>query len=137
MRLIYKGSFEPPCYETSKSAGFDLRTEDEVYLKPGESTVVSTGCYLDADGPDFRRYLRIAPKSGLAVKFGLDVLAGVVDADYADEIKVVLHNTSTNRCLVVRRGDKIAQGIVTLFDHMDNVEVKQVVRNGGFGSTGV
>jgi dUTP pyrophosphatase len=35
-------------------------------------------------------YGRIAPRSGLALNMSVDVLAGVIDADYRGPIKVLL-----------------------------------------------
>lgn len=57
-------------------------------------------------------YARIAPRSGLAAKHAIDVGAGVVDADYRGEIKVVLFNHGRTP-FSVRRGDRIAQVVLT------------------------
>lgn len=39
-------------------------------------------------------YGRVAPRSGLASKHFIDVGAGVIDADYRGEVKVLLFNFS-------------------------------------------
>ena len=98
--------------------------------------VVSTGIGLNKfpDGT----YGRIAPRSGLAVKHGLDVLAGVVDPDYRGEIKVVLLNTDLRNPFVIKPGYRIAQLIVENYTVADVVEVSITDRGDtGFGSTGV
>lgn len=135
MELNYFGPFEPPAYETIDSAGFDLRAQENAYIPPGEAAVIPTGCYLTNKSESKDVYLRIAPRSGLAVTHGIDVLAGVVDADYPDEIKVILHNTS-KKDVIVQAGSRIAQGIVETTSKMKGVRVKDVVRKSGFGSTG-
>ena len=56
-------------------------------------------------------YRRIAPRSGLALKHSLAVNAGVIDADYTGEIKVILVNLG-NKEYEIHKGDKIAQLIV-------------------------
>ena len=78
-----------PTRETPHSIGYDLRTPYD-HLLPAKQTVkIPIGLML---GIPFRHYGRIAPKSGLAVKFSIDVLAGVIDSDYRGELIVVLIN---------------------------------------------
>lgn len=84
-------------------------------------------------------YLRIAPRSGLALKFGIDVLAGVVDPGYTGEIGVILQNLGTEP-VHVRKGDKIAQGILENAIRADIVEVDELSDSDrgskGYGSSG-
>jgi dUTP pyrophosphatase len=56
-------------------------------------------------------YARIAPRSGLAAKNSIDVLAGVVDSGYRSDVKVILFNHHPEKELVVKTGDRIAQVI--------------------------
>lgn len=86
-------------------------------------------------------YLRVADRSGLALKHGLHVLGGVIDAGYRGGVGVVLFNTGESK-VTIKHGERIAQGIVTLlapvdgFDEVD--ELPTSVRGiGGFGSSGV
>ncbi len=85
-------------------------------------------------------YGRIAPRSGLAVKHGLDCLAGVVDCDFRGEVRVVLMNHSANS-YTVTRGDRIAQLIVEACAMPAVVDVAALdgTERGaaGFGSSGV
>ena len=61
---------------------------------------------------------------------------GVVDADYKDEIKVILHNFGRIP-FKIKAGDRIAQGMVVEFKHADGMSVLSHLRSGGLGSTGV
>lgn len=58
-------------------------------------------------------YGRIAPRSGLALKYGIDVLAGVIDSDYKGEIIVILLNTAKWLSHEIKKGEAIAQVIIT------------------------
>ena len=79
----------PPRKATEGSAGFDVFSAESFVLQPGERRLVSTGWQMVAPPGT---YLRVAPRSGLAVKAGIDVLAGVVDEDFRGEVKVILIN---------------------------------------------
>lgn len=85
-------------------------------------------------------YGRIAPRSGLAAKHSIDVGAGVIDADYRGEVKVLLFNHS-DIDFAINEGDRIAQMIIEKYTLTDLVEVQELddtVRGaGGFGSTGI
>jgi dUTP pyrophosphatase len=89
-------------------------------------------------------YGRIAPRSGLAVKHGLNILAGVVDPDYTGEVKVVIHNTDERQPFIIRPGYRIAQLILENFTivHVNEVltectEINTARGSAGFGSTGI
>src|ERR1700738_3794647 len=79
-----------PTRGSRAAAGLDLHSIEAVSLEPGQRVVVRTGLAV-AIPEGF--YGRLAPRSGLATKGGLDVLAGVVDADYRGEICCLLYNT--------------------------------------------
>lgn len=128
-----------------QSAGFDLASPDEHVIGPGERKIVKTG--LRVICPD-GTYARIAPRSGLAVKYGIDVLAGVVDADYRGEVGVVLVNLGKDP-FEVTKGMRVAQLIFEKYDDLGGVrglhmtfedkdgDVPATERGeGGFGSTG-
>lgn len=84
-------------------------------------------------------YGRIAPRSGLAVKAGLDVGAGVVDRDYTGPVGAVMFNHSDSD-FTVSHGDRICQMIITPYATVEVEEVDQLDNttrgSGGFGSTG-
>jgi dUTP pyrophosphatase len=90
-----------PARGTPGAAGYDLYSTDGYVVLPGHRVVVSTGISIRV--PD-GTYGRIAPRSGLAVKHGLDTLAGVIDPDYTGEVKVVLVNTDMRVPFVIKPG---------------------------------
>ena len=110
-----------PTRGSDNAAGFDLFSAEHYTVFPGQRVVVSTGVGLNAlpEGT----YGRIAPRSGLAVKHGLDVLAGVIDPDYKGEIKVVLINTDTRLPFVIKPGYRIAQLILEMYSNAEVVVV--------------
>lgn len=118
------------------NAGFDLYASEEGLLLPQERRAVSVGISTSFN-PEY--YMRVAPRSGLAVKHGIDVLAGVIDSNYRGEWKVVLINTS-NAPYKFIKGERIAQAIpeyisTEKFEFVE--ELSDTDRgSGGFGSTG-
>ncbi len=98
-----------PSKATPGSIGLDLHSVEPYIILPGQRVVVSTG--LQVFLPD-GVYGRIAPRSGLAVKHGLDVGAGVIDPDYLGEVRVVLFNHDENIPFIIRPGYRIAQLIL-------------------------
>ena len=141
IKIINKSAHPTPAYETSSSAGMDLRANlsETVMLKPLERAVVKTGLFI-ALPPGFEAQVR--PRSGLAAKFGISVLnaPGTIDADYRGEIGVILVNLS-NENFSINDGDRIAQLIIARYVHTkwEEVNVLDVTKRGqgGFGSTGI
>ena len=80
-----------PTRGSSGAAGYDLYSTEDYILKPGERKLFKTN--ISVKIPD-GYYGRLAPRSGLAFKHGIDVLAGVIDSDYLGDIGVILLNTS-------------------------------------------
>jgi len=113
-----------PSKATPGSIGLDLYSVESYVVFPGQRVVVSTG--VKATLPEGGGvYGRIAPRSGLAVKHGLDVGAGVVDPGDTSEIRVVLFNHDDHRPFVIRPGYRIAQLILErAVDPVDVVELE-------------
>lgn len=144
-----------PAYGSAVAAGMDLHADlfaadgglrdgvviedgaPAIVLHPGARTLVKTG--LTAELPD-GVYGRVAPRSGLALKAGIDVMAGVIDQDYRGEYGVVLVNLGTAP-FVIRQGDRVAQLVLERCLRAEIVEVETLTETargaGGFGSTGV
>ena len=116
-----------PVRGSSGAAGYDLFSTDSYVVLPGRRVVVSTGISIQLPPGT---YGRIAPRSGLAVKPGLDTLAGVIDPDYTGEVKVVLQNLDMNQPFVIRPGYRIAQLI------LENYTVADVMEEGTQFPTG-
>ena len=95
-RLPTKGSID--------SAGYDLYSAEEMEVLPWKRRVVGTQIAIKVPKGT---YGSIAPRSGLAAKHGIDVGAGVIDADYRGEVKILLINHS-NVKFEVKKGDRIA-----------------------------
>ena len=115
-------------------------SNNALVITPGDRVMVPTG--LIADIPAGFS-VRLHPRSGLSLKQGI-VLAnqeGVIDADFVDEIMVLMTNISTNN-VVINDGDRICQG-----ELVENIKYRiaerktapkqKTDRDGGFGSTGV
>jgi len=125
-----------PTRGSCASAGLDLYSIETVSLEPGQRAIARTGLAV-AIPEGF--YGRLAPRSGLATKKGLDVLAGVIDADYRGEIGCLLHNAGQEK-IELAENSKICQLIIEKIitppavwaDNLDDTERGR----GGFGSTG-
>lgn len=119
------------------AAGYDLYSTEEYTLKPLERKLFKTGLSIAIPNG---LYGRIAPRSGLAFKDGLDVMAGVIDEDYRGDVGVILINLGSVDKKIVA-GDKIAQIIFenyTTAGFQSVVNLPESVRSeGGFGSTDV
>ena len=124
-----------PTRGSSSAAGLDLYSIEAVRLTSKQRALVRTGLAV-AIPEGF--YGRIAPRSGLATKNGIDVLAGVIDADYRGEIQCLLYNTGeeavelpaqTKICQLII--EKILTPAVAWAD-----ELPETIRGeNGFGST--
>lgn len=141
VKVINKSKHDLPQYETSSSAGLDVRANIDapIELKPLERVLVKTGLFLEIPtGYE----CQVRPRSGLALKHGLTVLnaPGTIDADYRGEVGVVLINLS-NETFVINDGERIAQLVFAeyvqakwnLADTLSETERGA----GGFGSTGM
>ena len=117
------------------SAGLDIYSLEPITIGASERTSARTGLAV-AIPPGF--YGRVAPRSGLAAKHGLDVLAGVIDSDYRGELLCLLYNTGDQR-IDLPAGSKICQLIVEKIVTPDaawSEDLTETARGaGGFGST--
>jgi dUTP pyrophosphatase len=125
-----------PARGSREAAGVDLRSVENVRIPARGRAVVRTGLAV-AIPRGF--YGRVAPRSGLAVKSGLDVLAGVIDSDYRGEIFCALINHG-DEPFEIEAGMRIAQLIIESMALMEPVwseDLSETERGvGGFGSTG-
>lgn len=127
-----------PSRATAGAAGFDLSYVGlPLTLRPGQRELLPVGfaCAIPMGWVG-----RIAPRSGLAARNGLDTLAGVIDSDYRGEVKVMLINHGAFE-VSIAHGDRIAQMLIQPVAMVEGVEVQELddTERGedGFGSTGV
>ena len=118
------------------AAGLDVCSIEDVEIGPKQRVAARTGLAV-AIPPGF--YGRIAPRSGLAAKKGLDVLSGVIDSDYRGEVLCLLYNTG-DETINLPAGSKICQLIIEQIIMPEAVwanDLDETARGaGGFGSTG-
>ena len=125
-----------PTRAYATDAGLDLASSEELVLRLGERKLIGTGIAISI--PDgYVAYVK--PRSGLAVKHGIDVMAGVIDSSYRGEVKVLLVNLS-NKPFHIEEGDRIAQLVIhkveiwhpLVVNKLDDAERGEK----GFGSSG-
>ena len=125
-----------PEYASAGAAGADLRASQETVIAAHERAAVATG--LRVEIPPGHVGL-VWPRSGLAVRHGIDTLAGVIDSDYRGELRVVLVNHGADPFRIAR-GDRIAQLLVQRVERVrfqPEATLEASGRGeGGFGSTG-
>jgi dUTP pyrophosphatase len=130
-----------PSYETDGASGLDLRAavDGDLTLHPGDVRLVPTGLAIALP---LGYEAQIRPRSGLALKHGVGMVnsPGTIDSDYRGEIGLVLINWGKTP-FVVKRGDRIAQMVVTRVSRAKVLEVgglETTARGeGGFGHSGV
>jgi len=125
---------------TEFAAGADLRalTDAAVTIAPGESVMLPTGLAFEI--PEGYVGLIFA-RSSLGTKSGLAPAnkVGVIDSDYRGEVKVCLHNHSSQP-QIIEPEERVAQMVIVPFlpaQYEETEELSDTVRGeGGFGSTG-
>lgn len=140
IKTVNKSKHKLPEYTTEKPAGMDLRAniDNDITLIPMEQALVGTGIFIELpDGYE----AQIRPRSGLAIKKGITILntPGTIDAEYREEICVILINLSKER-FVIKDGERICQMIIAKHEKISWEEVKTLVETkrgtGGFGHSG-
>lgn len=127
---------ELPAYSHPGDAGADLKSSEDDVLPARGRKLVATGLRVAIPAGHVGL---IWPRSGLAVKQGIDCGAGVIDAQYRGEIKVLLFNHS-DQDVPIQKGDRIAQLLIqkvetARFERVDDLDATDR-GDGGFGSTG-
>ena len=140
VNIVNNSGHPLPSYQTSSSAGMDLRAnlEQDVTLNSLERKLIPTGLFMELP-VGFEAQIR--PRSGLAFKHGLTVLnsPGTIDADYRGEIKVLLVNLSSEP-IKISDGERVAQMVIASHEQVEWEPVSNLEdtdrSSGGFGSTG-
>lgn len=141
-RLPHSKGLALPAYETTGSAGMDLRAavpvDAPLTLAPGARALVPTGLKIALE---HGWEAQVRPRSGLALKHGVTCLnsPGTIDSDYRGEVGVILINHGAEP-FVIQRGERIAQMIIAAHAQAVIAEVESLDETargeGGFGSTG-
>ena len=135
LEIRVEGPGALPEYATEGAAGADLRAAESVTLPAGGRAAVATGVSVEIPAG----YVGLVwPRSGLAVRHGIDTLAGVIDSDYRGEVKVVLVNHGPEPWAVAP-GDRIAQLLIQPVARARFMRAALAPSErgaGGFGSTG-
>lgn len=125
-----------PTRGSSLAAGLDIYSIEDLAIEPKQRQLAHTGLAVAIHEG---YYGRVAPRSGLATQKGLDVLAGVIDADYRGEIGCLLYNTSDETIHLPAQSkicqlilEKIITPAAAWADDISNTQRG----SGGFGSTG-
>jgi len=120
-------------------AGLDLYArENGVIPARGGRLLMPTGVAVAIP----HGYMGLAvPRSGLALKHGITLVntPGIIDSGYRGELKVVMINTDPEHDYEVKRGDRVAQLIISRYDNVTWTEVTELSgfdRGGGFGHSG-
>ena len=121
-------------------AGVDLRSVEQIVLKPQEHAMVATGLAI-ALPEGYAGF--VLPRSGLAAKHGISIVnaPGLIDSNYRGELKVILLNTDPDNSFTIEIGDRIAQLIVMPVPTINFEQVEELTESqrgeSGFGSSGI
>lgn len=126
-----------PVREHPHDAGIDFFSLKNETLNPGERKIISTGIRINVPAG---YVLFLKDKSGLAIRNGVHIMAGVIDEEYRGEIKVVVINLSTGR-ISFAKGEKVCQGVLLpvallVVEEANKISIETSRGEGSFGSTG-
>ena len=141
VKIVNKSNNQLPKYETSGSAGMDLRADiaEPVVLKPMERKLIPTGVHISL--PKGCVGL-VAARSGLSIKHGITCVngIGVIDSDYTGNVGAILINCSAEN-FTINPGDRIAQLIITKYEQVKWEQVTELDKtergDKGYGHSGV
>lgn len=135
IKLLSEHGRAPQCASPG-AAGYDIFSAQETTISARGRALIATDISLDIPAG---HYGRVAPRSGLALKYGIDVGAGVIDSDYRGPLGIVLFNFG-DADFAIKRGDRIAQLLIEPIAKPAIAVVTELDAtgrgHGGFGSTG-
>ena len=130
---------ELPKRSTSHSAGYDIKSIEDVIIKPNEAKSIKTGLKVCMNEDEV---LYIYVRSSLGFKYNITLMnsVGVIDSDFYNnpdneghfQVKLINHG---DKDFVVHIGDRIAQGVFMKYLIVDDEEIVENIRKGGIGST--
>lgn len=131
-----------PNYETQLSAGMDVRSNENVTIRPNETKLIPTGIFMSIPAG---YEIQVRPRSGISLKtfFRIPNSPGTIDADYLGELCIIAHNLDTINEINIELGDRVAQIVLSEVPRIvwDTVISRDALgstvrADGGFGSTG-
>lgn len=124
-----------PFYATPGSAGFDLKSSENITIKAHGYATVGTSFSIIGN-PSTKIHFLLKGRSGLASKHGILCHGGTIDNDYKGEIKAVLFNLS-EKDYVIKYGERICQLVPICSEKIEDIKIiSQNTQHIGFGSTG-
>jgi dUTP pyrophosphatase len=122
---------------TEYAAGLDLFSPIDAVIFPSDRMLIKLNISIELPIGTFGHIL---PRSGLALKNGIHVGAGIIDSDYRGNVGVLLFNLS-DQPFNIFKGDRIAQLVIKRYEILEPEEVNNSLSStdrgvGGFGSTG-
>lgn len=143
IKIVNSSAYPMPEYQTSGSAGVDLRAnlDGNLIIMPHRVYQIPTGIFLEMP---VGMEAQIRARSGLALKHGISLVNGVgtIDADYRGEIKIILINL-LDKPYQLEAGERIAQMVFSEYIKADLIEVSTIEDlatsdrgDGGFGHSG-
>ena len=142
VQILNKSENALPGYKTEGSAGFDLASNEDVFIAPGGALLLSTGVHVAIPkGYEGQLRLRSSMWKKLAV---MPNAPGTIDSDYRGEVKIPLRNVHAHRSMHIYKGERIAQLVISEVPSVKLQEVsesdffEEITERGekGFGSTG-
>lgn len=127
-----------PQYAHEGDAGIDLRCAEDFTLEP--HSVRFVWCGLSVKLPE-ETFGAIRSRSGLARKYGVDVIDGTIDEGYTGKIGVTMRSMAQGMCHFAK-GERICQLVIVPCVHacIERVDaIAEDPRRGsaGWGSTGL
>ncbi len=133
-------SYNIPKRSTKYSAGYDFESLFDFVLKPGEIKKIPTGIKVCMNNDEVM-FLLVRSSQGFKYNVRMCNQVGVFESDYYNNLDNEGHawlklQNHGSKDYVVKKGDKICQGVFTKFLTVDNEENIDNVRTSGIGSTG-
>jgi len=139
MKIKYKklNTLAQEPYKAHRSdAGFDLVATENARITTSSIAAISTGLAFDIPSG---YYGQIQERSGFSLKNTLKLKAGVIDAGYHGEVKVVFVNVG-DAPIQIFKGDAIAQLVIhklplITLEEVKDFDTKTERSEDGFGSS--
>ena len=131
----------PPFYAHEGDSGFDLRVLKDYTVPPGGVVCAETGLSFEIPH-GFEIQIRLRSGASLNTPFVMPNAPATIDSGYRGAVGIILRNMDMAKETVIKRGDRIAQGVLCPIIHASLVETTETFKstergNSGYGSTGL